>query len=354
MWAFIKPINLIRYLVVWRINSNLVWQPNWLPVDLSLTLGTIIANRLPTTEVRPWRKALTPWEDYYRLFPTQEEAHKDGSSSKKKKKISPIPEASWPISCVLFAYPGKITYGQGELLFWELKLFGADADHNLFLEVILPAMEEASITPEAMTWHQKYSFWGHFDVYAVYAARGWQWEPVIQDGKLDLNYRPTPFQWTEGINFGGEPSQRRFNQITWLTPFDFGETPVKKSRQSRRRKKKTVSIRTPTLRHILDALMVRTGQLLPGKYNTSDDVWALLNQEEQSALQGNLEQARRIPVHHHEIKQVPKHWPGRWIGAEMFPSIPQPLMPYLELASILHIGKQTHFGCGMFMIGDYR
>jgi hypothetical protein len=333
MWPFIKPIKVIRYLLVLRVNSSLVRLPRCLSTELSLVLGTMIANRLPTREARPWRKALAPWDEH------------GGISLVGKKKLLTVPEASWPIEAVLFVYPGKKTYGQGELLLWELKLMGESADHGLFLEVVLPALEEAATVSDPQLQRQN-SLWGRFDIQAIYAARGAQWEPVVSAGRLDLNYHATPVQWAEGLTFD-QRSERVFDQLTWITPFDFASDA---SATVRRRRKKIPPDQAPTLRSMLDSLVSRMCLLLPGKYNTPDDVWDVLSAEEQASFQAIVEQASRIPSHHKSLKSAPKNWPGRWIGAQTFASIPHPIIPYLELASILHIGRQTHFGCGTFSI----
>jgi hypothetical protein len=333
MWPFIQPVKLIRYLLVLRVNSSLVRLPRCLSTELSLALGTKIANRLPTREARPWRKALAPWEEH------------GGISLVGKKKPSPLPEASWPMEAVLFVYPGKRTYGQGELILWELKLMGESADHGLFLEVILPALEEAGTVSDQQLQRQK-SLWGRFDIQAVYAARGRQWEPVVSDGRLDLNYRATSVQWAEGLTF--EPgSERVFDRLTWITPFDFSDA----DQADRRRRRKTIpSHQVPTLQSMLESLIARMSLLLPGKHHTPDDVWDVLSAEERASFQVVMEQASHIPIHHQGLKPAPKSWPGRWIGTQTFASIPHPIIPYLELASILHIGRQTHFGCGTFAI----
>jgi hypothetical protein len=334
MWPFIKPIKLIRYLVVWRVNGSLVWLPRCLSTELSLALGTIIADRLPTREAGPWRKALAPWDEC------------GGTSLIGKKKPTRIPEVSWPIEAVMFAYPGKRTYGWGELILWELKLMGESADHGLFLEVILPAMEEAGSASEPR-WRHRNVLWGHFDIHAIYAARGEQWEPVVSDGRLDLNYRASPTQWAEGLTFDLN-SERIFDRLTWLTPFDLTSDKGRTGR--RRRRKKIPPHQVPTLQSMLESLVARMSQLLPGKHHTPNDVWDVLSAEEQASFQAVMEQASHIPVHHKKLKPSPKRWPGRWIGAQTFAFIPHPIIPYLELASILHIGKQTHFGCGTFAI----
>lgn len=333
MWPFIKPIKLIRYLLVLRVNSSLVRLPRCLSTELSLVLGTMIANRLPTREARPWRKALAPWDEC------------GGISLVGKKKPRAIPEASWPIEAVLFVYPGKPTYGQGELILWELKLMGESADHGRFLEVILPALEEAGTVSDQQL-QRKNGLWGRFDVQAIYAARGGQWEPVVSDGRLDLNYRVTPIQWAEGLTFGPR-SERVFDRLTWITPFDFSDA---NQTGRRRRRKRIPPHQVPTLQSMLDSLVSRMSLLLPGKYNTPDDVWAVLSVEEQAELRAVIEQASHIPIHHKRLGPAPKNWPGSWIGTQTFASIPHPIIPYLELASILHIGRQTHFGCGTFAI----
>lgn len=327
MWPFIKPINLIRYLFAWRVNGSLVWLPRCLSAELSLVLGTMVAERLPTREARDWRKALAPWDEY----------------GGDKKKLKAVPEVSWPLESVLFVYPGKLAYGQGELILWELKLLGESADHGLFLEIILPAMEEAATTSDPR-WHHKNSLWGRFDVHAVYAARGPQWEPIVRGGKLDLSYHPTPVQWAEGWLFEDQ-SEHVFDRLTWLTPFDLSRRRIRASR-----KKKIPASEVPTLQKILESLIARMSIFLPGKRNTSDDVWNSLSAEERSSLQAAVEQAALIPVHYHNFRPAPGNWPGRWIGTQTFSFIPHPLIPYLELASIVHIGRQTHFGCGSFSI----
>ena len=205
MWDFISPINLIRYLIVWRVNGSLIQLPRYLPLALSQVLGTLIAERLPTQQTREWRKVLEAWE---------RAAQTDTKSSKKT-----IPDVAWPIKSVLFAYPNKRAFGQGEVILWELKLIGDSADHGVFLERILPAMEQAATTTDARWFHHN-GLWGRFDIQAVYASRGARWEPVVSDGKLNLDYRATPNQWADGLTFSAD-AERRFRRLTWITPFDF-------------------------------------------------------------------------------------------------------------------------------------
>jgi hypothetical protein len=350
MLPFIQRTNLIRYLVVWRVNRALVRRPRYLPSEISLVLGSIIANRLPTQTARRWHKALAPWEAY------QTETN---SSKTKKVLLPPPPDAAWPIETVLFAYPGKQNYGPGELILWELKFLGKEANHGYFLEILLPAMEEAGSTSDPQ-WYRPHSLWGRFDIQAVYAARGSRWEPVVHDGRLDLSYRASPTQWAEGLTFGAD-TENTYKYLTWLTPFDLTPQPAETgplpfpstdegSLKPPPRQKKIGSEKAPTLQNILEACLARMTVLLPGKHNTPGDVWQALSPEEQATLQQAIEQIYHLPIHRQEIKPVPRDWPGRWIGSQTLPVVPPAIIPYLELASILHLGRQTHFGCGTFMI----
>ncbi len=324
MYPFTKPLELIRYLIVWRVNGSLVRLPRSLTAEISRVLGALIAERLPTQRAAPWRKALAPWE--------------------KARRNRIPPDAAWPLRAVLFAYPGKGSYGPGELILWELKLLGESADHAHFLEEILPAIEAAATTTDPR-WHRPYSLWGRFDLQGIYAARGRRWEPFVQADRLDLHYSPSPHQWLEGLPFQ-VTSDRLFEQLTWLTPFDLSRTTGR-----------TVYDRVippgavPTLQTLLQALVERLTLFLPGKHKTADDVWAGLEEEERAALQQAVEDAGRVPVRSHRLEHPRRGQPGRWIGSQTFPFIPPSLLPYLELASILHVGQQTHLGCGTFTVG---
>lgn len=321
----LSSINLIRYLLVWRVNGSLVRLPGYLPAKLSSVLGTIIAERLPTNQARHWRKALDLWDEYY-----------GKTLSEDEKSLRAIPQAPWPIEAVLFVYPGKKVYGKGEPMLWELKLIGESADHGFFLEVILPAMEEASYTSDPR-WNRPNRLWGRFDIDSVYVARGASWEPLVSKGKLDLRYRASPAQWTAGLTFGSG-SESKFSsptRLTWLTPFDLEEPTQGERKIGSSRKKKGGKV--PTLGSILEAVTSRM--------NLLDS-----HIEELSPIKDAMEQADHVATLHTDIKKAPKSWPGRWIGTQILSHIPPPIIPYLELASILHIGRQTHFGCGTFVL----
>lgn len=318
------PFSLLRYLIVWKANSSLVSLSRYFPIELSFVLGTIIANRLATHEAGPWHKALAPLAEYYAEI-----------SAKNQKVMKPFPATAWPIETVLLPYPSKRAFGKDELILWELKLLGESADHGLFLELILPAMEEAGYTADTQ-WNRPNRLWGHFEINAVYVAKGERWEPLVTDGRLDLRYRPTPIQWAEGLTFTA-PERRTFRSLNWLTTFDLYENHA--------------SAQAPeTLHVILDALLTRVSRLIPGRHKSREGVMAVLNTEEQASLQRALEESARLQLLHNNLQPAPANWPGAWSGTQTYAPIPAALIPYLELASILHIGKHTHFGCGTFKL----
>jgi len=360
MRNFIGSLSLIRYLIAWRVNRSVVQLPRCLSTELSLVLGTIIAERLPTQQARDWRKALAAWEDPAAAATTgplsppatprpdaKPSARRKGKSAEPFALQGPFPETGWPIQAVLLPYPGKRAYGQGELILWELKLLGTDADHGLFLEILLPAMEAAATTSDER-WHRSRNLWGRFDIQAIYVAHGPRWAPLVRDGRLDLSYRPTPAQWAEGLPaFEGDPPtgetpKRPWRQLTWIMPFDLGSPAAKASSAS------------PSLEEIFTALMARIPVALTGKRPTVEQAWALLSAEETAALAAAAAAGKPAPASRQALVAAPKDWPGRWAGAQTFTQIPTPLLPYLELAAILHVGRQTHFGCGTFALAAAR
>lgn len=328
MWPFLAALKLVRYLVVWKVNSPLARVPRYPGPELSRTLGTIIARRLPTREARSWNKSLSAWR-------RQEAA---GSETQL------APSSPWPVEAVLLVYPGKLTYGQGELVLWELKLFGESADHEFFLETILPAMEEAGYTAD-LPRQERNSLWGHFDIHAVYAARGGCWEPLVQEGRLDLRYRANAGQWAEGMDWGMS-IRRPLRRLRWVTPFDLDESGFSGKQDT----SGEGTADAPPLAAVIEALTGRLDVLLSGNRRASNEARELWSAEEQAYLQRALEQAWQTSLRSQQLDPVPPKWPGRWLGMHRFSAIPAALIPYLQLASILHIGGQTHFGCGAFVL----
>ncbi|MCD6306726.1 MAG: hypothetical protein J7M32_10640 [Deltaproteobacteria bacterium] len=312
----------------------MAFLPLFPSVEFSLVLGTFIAERLPTVQARAWRKALMAWEEY------------GGISLIKKRSLKNVPRADWPLEAVLFCYPGKKVYGEGELIMLELKLMGESADHALFLETILPALETASSTIDGC-WQAPYSIWGRFDIKSIYVARGPKWEPLVDDGRLDLRYKATPLQWSEGLCFHSD-SQRLLRNLTWVTPFDL--RPNETDGNNEENRLKITPGEVPSLKEILTSFMLRMNSFSTGKRNKGIQFWDLLSSRDRNSFQEALEQSSDIPMIHGAFQSVPRRWPGRWIGSQKFSIIPDSIVPYLGLASIFHIGEHTHFGCGTFVL----
>lgn len=338
MWLFKHPLNLLRYLVVLRINSSKVWMPRQFSAELFLALGKMVAGRLSTGEAQAWRKALQPLEEYNRTI---------SELQRRRKKITQkIPEVSWPIDAVILEYPGKTVYGEGELLFWELKLCGKDADHGFFLEVILPALEALGYSAER-EWERQLKPWGHFDIYNVFVARGLNWEPLISEGRLDLRYSPRPSQWMEGLT-PDALFQSRFKRLVWLTPFDLVGISGQSGLLPPEPPLSPGAAQAPTAEMLLEALFVRLKRFLPKRKAASAAIEDIFEKEELDRYRTALLQARRIPPPANEISPVPAISPGSYIGRHYFYRLSPAILRFLELASIVHLGRYLQLGCGTF------
>lgn len=328
------PLNLIRYLIVCRVNASMVWLSSDPAVEFSLVLGTFIQESLPTIQARPWRKALVPWKEH------------GGLSAIRNRSLKAIPGVAWPVEAVIFCYPGKRAYGEGELVMLELKLIGEGADHSFFLETVLPALETASSRIDR-GWQTPNSLWGKFDINSVYVARGHNWETLVHDGRLDLRYSATSMQWCEGLDLRPH-SSAPFQNLIWITPFNLrsGEegSPAGKPGQ------KITPAEVPSLSEILTSLMTRMNSLPIGKPHKGATFWDVLAPRDRDAFQEALDRCSEVPMIHSALRPVSRARPGRWIGRQRFGVIPDSVVPYLGLASIFHIGEHTHLGCGTFTL----
>jgi hypothetical protein len=317
-------IKLLRYLCVWRVNSSLVRVPHLFHQELPWVLGQLIAEHLPTREARPWNKHLERWREYL---------HQNAQANRYGRRRPEMPEAIWPFQAVFFPYPGKHTYGRYEPILWELKLLGNSADHLFFLEVILPAMEAAGYTKDSR-WHQRNTLWGRFDIDAVYVARGREWDPLVENGEVDLRYVPTPRQWTEAHLDIPDTS---FTELHWITPFAL----MSKDGQS-------PDPGAPSMSMLLQALIVRLQEILASQHKGTADLWNWLDEAQASQLRTALAQAEHVQLCQHTLE--PAGVPGQRQGVQTFSPIPASLLPYLDLAAMLHLGKGTQFGYGSFVM----
>ncbi len=337
MSTSVPPLKLLRYLFVLRINSNLVRLPACPALEFSHTLAAMIADRLPTQEARLWRKALNRWGGYQ--DPSADEGGMVSSPPQKQptaENQATTPDVGWPIDVVLHLYPGKRSYGQGELLLWEIKLLGESADHRIFLELLLPTLETASLTRDPR-WCQSGSLWGHFDLATVYVAQGPHWLPLVQAERVDLTMQPTATQWASGLPLAS-PQPRK--TLTWVTPFALGDYATDKVAQPQRQRPKQhkATLAPPNLATLLRATEQRLNALTAGWLNNSG-LWRQA-----------VAQAQTVPVLTSDLQPAPKHWPGQGIGSQTFAAIPATLVPFLTLASLVHLGAYTHLGCGTFLL----
>lgn len=337
MLSCLNQINLIRYLIVWRVNNSLAFFPRLQALDISNVLGSIISQRLPTSEKKQWTKALKPLNDIIEQI----------NNRQAIKGNFKFPDSSWPLKSTIFVYPIKRTYGKDELIFWELKLFGDHADHGLFLEVLLPAMEEACITnnPE---WNRRNRLWGHFDILNIYTALGNTWHPFVSNGKLDLQLRVNPKQWLRDLHLTPN-SHKKLKSIDWIVPFDFdNDLPGYYALDLPDEKQKLKFCKAPPLSLVLHSLIQRINKLLYEPTRELANIVEILNANDQKAFLSAFEQSLQINIADSKLSKVPLSWPGKFRGIQKYTSIPKSIIPYLNIASIFHIGKYTHFGCGTF------
>jgi len=236
------------------------------------------------------------------------------------------------------------TYGQNERIILELKLVGQCADHGLFLEVFLPAIENIGKVPNSR-WHYTNCFWGHFDIQSVYTAKGTQWKPLIKDGRLDLRYKVNPSQWSHGLKFD-TASSNAIDRLTWLAPFE-----LKKFGINNRQLGKNSSQKAPSMTCIMEEIVQRMSSIIIGNHASCDDFLEILEFDAQLSWREAMEQASHISLLRHDITKAPSNIPGQWIGSQTFDTfMPTSIIPYLEFGSIFHIGKYTHYGCGNFVM----
>lgn len=318
----------MRYLFVFRVRGQVVRFRIPAPGDIVYTLGLHIAARLPPKQAKSWREALAG---------NEVEAFQKMHQSSIRLKENP-----WPIHAAVMVYPAKAFYGKDDLIFWELKLMGDHADHSFFLEVILPALETLSQKP-LLSYKNRFSPWGKFDIQSVYTARGHEWVPLASDGRLDLRRRCSTQSWCKGMLFY---HRLRFimTNLQWMTPVCLAR--LEDDEEDR-------SFFSPTeignLPRLLEAWLSRASRLILGRWGTSEKLLADMDGGVRDDWQAAMDAAARVPLVRTEMKQNLNY--GRhvyegehWYGAR----IPDILMPHLALASIFHVGRLTHYGCGSF------
>ncbi len=274
---------------------------------------------------------MLPWQDH------------GGIDAIKKRALKMIPDAPWPIESVIFCYPVKRAYGEGEPILVEMKLIGESADHAYFLEVLLPALEKAGSSVDRSQ-HPPNAVWGRFDIPSIFVARGNRWEPFVENGRLDFHYKPTVTQWSDGLPFTPGSGLRSLRMVKWITPFDLSSPETVRKKRSNERKIDLNEV--PSLCDILEAFRRRMNGLSTGKRGASNRFWDLLSEADRQAFEEVLKEASTVQMLHGSFRHVSRLRPGQWIGRQQFSSLPETVLPCLGLASIFHIGAHTHFGCG--------
>lgn len=309
MWHINSEISLLRYLIALRINNSWVRLPDRaaLTVEFSQAIGDQLLNLLPLHQRRPWERILRPKNDPAFLQAPEPD------------------EMRWPVETILHLYPHNARHGFGDYLFLEIKLLGEQTSHDFFITYILPALETLGSKRQR---GDRYALWGHYEISHIWVAHGRTWQPLVVASKLNTKLQPTTTQWAE--NLQTLPTNLPdYHQITWHTAYKFEHDKI------------------PMLNDLLNELLSRVVSLLPNVANIND-LWQKLTIDEQTDLMFALRESEKIPLRKHKITRDRKT--KICSGWQQFASIPVALLPYLELAAILHLGKDTHYGLGTFYL----
>ena len=304
----------------------MVRLPIAFPAVLSKTLGNVIADRLSTKDARRWRKTIDI--ERQQLF--------NASATGASHYTNDYPESYWPIHSIILSHTLKRNYGLNENIFWELKLIGDDADHGFFIETILPAMEQLSceVSKDRLS---RMNVWGHFDIQNVWIANGNSWESLITDGNLNLRYHPHPLQWNS--HFSEQTYHRGMleqKKLVFLTPFEFEHQNLGHINDQF----------VPGMSQILESLIRRW--IYYTSYRIQKDIWDLVPSSILVEVKQALETACNMRIDSYQITPALNDEPGSWKGELTYNKIPFFLLPYLDMAAILHVGNKTHYGCGTF------
>ena len=318
------PLNLIRYLIELRINRGLAWLSNAPEKELSWRWGMAMAEQMAITQARQWKKALAPgW---------------------KEETASP----AWPVEAVLLLHTSKRTLGLDERFFLELKLLGDGADHGFFMETMLPALEILGSEPTAGGGkaNQPNALYGHFEIRSVRSAKGHGWKPLIRDGRLDLRFKVHGAQWEKGFRMA-EYRPEPVHQLVWRTPFDFPDPPSPASLKPAAKRK--VKRQPPGLPEFLEGTADRLGRIYHGSYAGSREFVDRMDAECAAKWHEAMEMAAKPRIKRYRLKKTSGATGPALIGFQTFtPAIPPELFPFLTLGHLIHLGRGTLYGQGLF------
>ena len=215
----------------------------------------------------------------------------------------------------------KKVYRSGEYFAFEIRLFGQAAQHRLLVERLLPAIEMGGKLNGIGSWIDiPQSGYGRFEIDKVLVARSDKWEEVYNPRQWFLR-EVVPDDVNALITESTEPR----TTLTWLTPFCL--------------KQKNKNIAEPDLASLVKFISVRLTQMQPEFCR--DHFTELLDQAQQvRVLQRDLQL----------VELFEKRSDMFHIGKITFEQLPPPLAWMLDIGSIIHIGKATRYGNGVYEI----
>lgn len=306
-------LSLLRYLIVLRPNQAMAMLPPSLEIELVHWLGTLMARNIGGHEAKAWNKAVR------RVAERRIDTFPD--------RRSPDP---WPLCFSLLVRTPSVRLIRGEPFILELNLFGERSSHQFFMGYILPALEQGGYEREAS--RSRSSLLGNYDVTDVYCAKGRRWEALVDMGCVTELDPPTPQQWC--LDFLTPRPDKVLTRLDWVRPVIPDEQPPDYG---------------PDMPWLLAALARRVAIIRRSAEVDMDEVIAGLPHCEKTSWEQALVAAASMAPP--RVLSKPG-WPaGALSGHQCFGAIPPVVLPFLELASILHLGLYCQYGYGCFSLG---
>lgn len=316
-------IKTLRYLIGVTVNSSFVRLKQDSSIDFVYMVGTIISENLPTRYSRHWKKNILQFK----------------GDQKKGVLMSQL----WPIDASIIFYPSKVIYTEGDIIFFELKLFGADAEHDFFLETILPAIEDIGYKKDR-DWYKSSTLWGHYDVSYICIADGFNWIPLAEDGVINLKYNPNPWQW---LNVDTHEKfklmmSHKYRAVEWLKGVTLSDDLQTDNIDENYR----------SLYFLMSSILERMNYLLEVSNRSKLTIFDLMdNNEQKENFEIALEDSKKVLFGRHDLSISHSKSAGRWFGTQKFnQDIQSIFIPYLNLGSVFHIGDNINYGAGTFSL----
>uniref|UniRef100_UPI004057BEE8 hypothetical protein n=1 Tax=Candidatus Electrothrix sp. TaxID=2170559 RepID=UPI004057BEE8 len=313
-------IQILRYLFVLRINRSLIETLKQPDQEILHNLAALIAENMGGADGKAWKKAAR------RL-----------ANASVDVSLDAVPLAGpppWPIDAVLLAENPGTRLCLNELFFFELTVLSDRIGHHFILEYLLPALEQAGYS--RMEKQPKFGLWGNYEIVGLFCAHGADWEPVIDEGQLSSDYFPKPDQWARDFMMNG--TGKIFTRLDWIRPLAPDAAMPENGPDM------------PWLLAALERRMTALKLLNKGSADMDTLVQGIPGMEKAS-WQEAVDAAQAMPAPVSVLRPVEKEHPAKAvIGRQHFSAIPPVVLPWLELASILHLGLHTHYGYGGFSL----